>query len=133
MYTVNSLAKNQQLSEKDLVKDKENVKAEETIFVIPREWIAMRSSSLRRGDRIGLYRLADYSSLGSYTVAFVKDDQDQEVYSLEGVDDRKLLSRTDSNVPIHHIEVVAELKQYQAIRQAAMEDGGLLVIQEVTK
>ncbi|MBR4075098.1 MAG: SAF domain-containing protein [Firmicutes bacterium] len=133
MYTVNSLAKNQQLSEKDLVKDKESVKAEETIFVIPREWIAMRSSSLRRGDRIGLYRLADYSSLGSYTVAFVKDDQDQEVYSLEGVDDRKLLSRTDSNVPIHHIEVVAELKQYQAIRQAAMEDGGLLVIQEVTK
>ena len=76
-----------------------------------------------------LYRLTAYSSVGTYGVAFVKDDDDQEIYSMEGVDDGKLLDRTDSNLPIHHIEIIAELDQYQKIRQAALEDGGLLVVQ----
>ena len=61
----------------------------------------------------------------------MKDDRDQEVFSLEGVNDRKLLTRTDSNVPIHHIEVLAKLEDYQKIRSAALQDGGLLVVQEV--
>ena len=55
------------------------------------------------------------------------------MFSLEGVDDRKLLDRTDSNLQIHHIEVVAKLEEYQLIRQAALQDGGLLVVQEVTQ
>jgi len=131
LYTVNSLSKNQQICVKDLVSEEERVEAEETAFVIPEEWIEMRSSSLRRGDQVSLYRLADYTSLGSYQVAFVKDDRDQEVFSLEGVNDRKLLTRTDSNVPIHHIEVLAKLEDYQKIRSAALQDGGLLVVQEV--
>ncbi len=133
MYAVNSLAVNQQLCLKDLVAEEQRVKEEETAFVIPGEWIEMRSSSLRRGDEVTLYRLTDYESLGTYTVAFVKDDRDQEVFSLEGVDDRKLLDRTDSNLQIHHIEVVAKLEEYQLIRQAALQDGGLLVVQEVAQ
>lgn len=128
-YAVNSLALNQQICRKDVVEEESLVRERETTFVIPQEWIAMRSSSLRRGDTVTLYRLADYSSVGTYVVAFVKDDDDQEIYSLEGVDDGKLLDRTDSNLPIHHIEIIAELDQYQQIRQAAQEDGGLLVVQ----
>ena len=130
-YAVNSLAANQQLCLKDLITEDQLVKKEETAYVIPGEWIEMRSSSLRRGDMVSLYRLTDYSSLGTYQVAFVKDDRDQEVTSLEGVDDRKLLSRTDSNLQIHHIEVVAKLEEYRNIREAALQDGGLLVVQEV--
>lgn len=133
LYTVNSLAEKQQLCMKDLISEDQLVGEKETTFVIPGEWIEMRSSSLRRGDQVTLYRLMDFSSLGTYTVAFVKDDRDQEVFSLEGVDDRKLLDRTDSNLQIHHIEVVAKLEEYQLIRQAALQDGGLLVVQEVTQ
>lgn len=133
LYTVNSLAEKQQLCMKDLISEDQLVGEKETAFVIPGEWIEMRSSSLRRGDQVTLYRLMDFSSLGTYTVAFVKDDRDQEVFSLEGVDDRKLLERTDSNLQIHHIEVVAKLEEYQLIRQAALQDGGLLVVQEVTQ
>ncbi|MBQ8589577.1 MAG: SAF domain-containing protein [Firmicutes bacterium] len=133
MYAVNSLAANQQIGLKDLAAEEQIVRDQETAFVIPEEWIAMRSSSLRKGDEVTLYRLADYTSLGTYTVAFVKNDQDQEVYSLEGVDDQKLLSRTDSNLTVHHIEVVAKLEDYQLIREAAIQDGGLLVVQEVTR
>lgn len=129
MYAVNSLSPNQQVCRKDVVSEEELVKDQKTTFVIPREWIAMRSSSLRRGDTVTLYRLSDYSSMGTYTVAFVKDDEDQEVYSLEGVEDGKLLDRTDSNMPVDHIEIVAELAQYGRIRQAVAEDGGLLVVQ----
>ena len=133
MYTVNSLSANQQICMKDLISEEQLLTKEETAFVIPGEWIEMRSSSLRRGDEVTLYRLTDYTSLGTYTVAFVKDDRDQEVFSLEGVDDRKLLDRTDSNLQIHHIEVVAKLEEYQIIRQAALEGGGILVVQEVTQ
>jgi len=129
LYAVNSLSSNQQICRKDAAAEEELVGNQETTFVIPQEWIAMRSSSLRRGDTVTLYRLSDYSSLGTYAVAFVKDDEDQEVYSLEGVDDRKLLDRTDSNMPVDHIEIVAELGQYRQIRQAVQEDGGLLVVQ----
>lgn len=129
LYAANSLSPNQQISRKDVIAQEELIGSGETAFVIPEEWIAMRSSSLRRGDEVTLYRLSDYSSLGTYLVAFVKDDEDQEIYSLEGVDDRSLLDRTDSNMPVNHIEIVAELRQYCQIRQAALEDGGLLVVQ----
>lgn len=129
LYAVNSLSPNQQVCRKDAAAEDELVGAQETTFVIPQEWIAMRSSSLRRGDTVTLYRLSDYSSVGTYAVAFVKDDEDQEIYSLEGVDDKKLLDRTDSNMPVDHIEIVAELEQYCQIRQAVQEDGGLLVVQ----
>ena len=133
LYTVNSLAEKQQLCMKDLISEDQLVGEKATAFVIPGEWIEMRSSSLRRGDQVTLYRLMDFSSLGTYTVAFVKDDRGQEVFSLEGVDDRKLLERTDSNLQIHHIEVVAKLEEYQLIRQAELQVGGLLVVQEVTQ
>ena len=131
LYTVNGLSPNQQLCKKDVASEHQLVKDQETAFVIPEEWIVMRSSSLRKGDEVSLYRLNDYSSLGTYTVAFVKDDKDQEIYSLEGINDQKLLSRTDSNYSVDHIEILAELESYKKIREAALLDGGLLVVQEV--
>lgn len=128
-YTLGRLSLNQQISIADIADEEELVKEQQTTFVIPQEWIAMRSSSLRKGDRITLYRLSDYGSLGTYTIAFVKNEQEQEVYSLEGIDDRKLLDRTDGSAPINHVEIIAELSQYQIIREAALVDGGLLLLQ----
>lgn len=128
-YAVNSMAKNQQLSLLDVAQERQLLQGEQTSFVIPEEWIAMRSSSLRKGDMVTLYNLTDYTSLGTYAVAFVKDEQEQEIRSLEGIDNQKVLSRTDSNAPVHHLEILAELEQYLTIRQAAFDGGGLLVVQ----
>ena len=51
----------------------------ESVYCISSDMIGMVSSSLRRGDRVHIYGGGGKEDLGSYTVAFVKDDSDREV------------------------------------------------------
>lgn len=101
----------------------------ESFYVLPEEWIVMRSSSLRKGDDIELYGATSFQKIGGYRVAFVKDQGEQEVAELEGGLKTEALSRTNSTAQISHIEIVTNLTEYGQIRQAAFQEQGLLVVQ----
>ncbi len=95
------------------------LKPEESVFVIKPDWVDMRSSSLRRGDAVDIYSTAEGNLIGSYLVAFVKDEAEREVRdaSLESQDvtDKEILQRLDSTSSIDHIEIIATLGEYEEI------------------
>lgn len=105
---------------------------DQSVFVLPEEWIAMRSSSLRKGDWITLYGSESLVDLGTYSAAFVKDQAEQEVTGVEGFDGSPE-GRTHSTAQIALVEIAATLEQYQMIRAAALTDGGLLLVQETAE
>lgn len=94
---------------------------DESIFVIEPSWIAMRSSALRRGDMIDIYANNELGFLGSYQIAFVKDEAEREIRDA-AVENQKyieneILERTDSTSVIDHIEIITTLSEYQKIVQ----------------
>lgn len=109
------------------------LKEEESIFVIESQWISMRSSALRRDDWVEIYRGDGSERIGTYKVAFVKDNADREVRDLsltgEPLRERNWLNRTDSTAVIDHIEIISTLGDYMKILHAVEgEEGGSLMI-----
>ncbi|MDD2189595.1 MAG: SAF domain-containing protein, partial [Eubacteriales bacterium] len=96
-----------------------SLKEDESIFVISQEWIAMRSSALRRGDMVDIYGNNGIGFLGTYQIAFVKDESEREVKDAgkgeqkEAVSD--ILQRTDSTSFIDHIEIITTFSEYEKI------------------
>lgn len=92
---------------------------EESIFVIKPDWIAMRSSALRRGDLVDIYGTDGLGFLGTFRLAYVKDDAEREVRDAaegEGVKQRKvsgILDRPDSTSVIDHVEIITTLPEYE--------------------
>ena len=111
------------------------LKKEETIFVIDPDWIAMRSSSLRRGDIVDIYGSNGAGLLGTFQIAFVKDEAEREVKDAgEAVQNHTasdILDRTDSTSVIDHIEIITTFSEYEKI--AACVDGttssALIIVQ----
>lgn len=105
---------------------------EESIYVLHHEWISMRSSSLRRGDWIDIYDTTGIHPLGTYQVAFVKDENDVEVTNQSDAGDNSPLDRLDASSVVDHIEIISDLDHYQTILQQAMysTSGGLLLVQK---
>ena len=100
-----------------------------SIYVIKNEWIDMRSSSLRAGDKVKIYSDTGEEYFGSYRIAFVKDDNEQEVVEAEGYRPSKnILDRKMSSRPAYHIEIVATLAEYQTIRDFVTADARMLMI-----
>ena len=114
------IAQNGQIIEDYFLGDDLNLKCDESVFVIRSEWIAMHSSALRRGDRIDLYGDNGAGFLGSYRVAYVKDEAEREVVeagttagkTVEG----GMLERTDSTSVIDHIEIITTLAEYERLK-----------------
>lgn len=129
-YAKAKILKNQQLAPSYFSKERENLEEGNAIFVIPREWISMRSSSLRRGDRVALYGSLSFRPVGVYRTAFVKDETEREVTAPDGMaKPQNVLERTDGTAEISHLELVTSLEEYEKIRQAAAEEQGLLIVQ----
>lgn len=105
------------------------ISGDQSIFVLPEEWISMRSSSLRKGDRITLYGSASLVDLGSYSAVFVRDQNEQEVVTPEIGGDLPA-ERTSSTAQIAGVEIAATLEEYRKIRETALTDEGLLLVQE---
>lgn len=124
------VAKNQQISEHCFMEAGQVIKKEESIFVLPGEWLAMRSSSLRRGDWIRLYGASTLSEIGVYRIAFAKDQTEQEVVDAQGGLPVNILDRTTGTGQINGLEIIATLPEYGNIRAAAASEGGLLAVQE---
>ena len=107
-----------------------------SIFSIPAAWIYSRSSALRAGDTVRIYSMPEQTYLGSFKLAFVKDNSEQEVV---GGSQRKVLDRQASSSAIANIEIICSLSDYFKIFEtvaASFEDelrteGPLLIVMEM--
>jgi len=141
-------------------KDEFFIDSDESVFVIRPEWISMISSSIRQGDRVRLLTEDGAETVGSFYVAFAKDNTFREVknaYTEEGdpmANEKdtvsivekgsadasgnsrggpaEILERTDASSVADHIEIIATLSQYREILQLV---GGsaprrLMIVQE---
>ncbi|MBP6491844.1 MAG: hypothetical protein KA282_02620 [Clostridia bacterium] len=113
------IARNDQIILDYFRNDEFYLEKDETIFVIDPSWITMRSSSLRRGDLVDIYRTDGMGLLGSYRIAFVKDEAEREIREASDVNqkyiEKDILERTDSTSVIDHIEIITTIKEYQKI------------------
>ena len=127
---VQDIVENSQISEEFLAESDFYIRSNESIFVLHPEWIAMRSSSIRRGDWIDIYESGSFDKIGSYRVAFVKDANELEVTDGEGSEEFNALDRTVSTSLISHIEIIADMKEYEKIaRLTGNNETGLLLVQ----
>ncbi|MGI6732830.1 MAG: hypothetical protein ACOX4J_01460 [Anaerovoracaceae bacterium] len=125
------ILKNAQVSEKYLADKDFYLRNHESIFVIHPEWIAMRSSSIRRGDWVDIYEGAELKKIGTYRVAFVKDANETEVTDGEGNFKSNSLDRIASTSPVSHIEIITDISEYKKIAQRAQDsEAGLLLVQK---
>ena len=114
-------------------------KPEISYFVIRNEWIYMCSSSLRRGDTVNITTADGKSTLGSYTVAFVKDGDGREITNASSgiysfTDSGNEGERVNTSAPIHHIEIECELKDYRRIADycAKKISAPLMLVREIS-
>jgi hypothetical protein len=105
-----------------------------SFFVINKNWIYMRSSSLRAGDTVDIRSADGARYFGSFTAAFIKDVEENEItnqsnsgisFSATDADDRSM-----SSAAIDHIEIETELATYMSIKSFAEAAGeaSLLII-----
>ena len=132
------ILKGAQLSLRYVRDPEEAPKPETSCFVIRNEWIYMCTSSLRRGDSILITSADGKNIVGRYPVAYVKDGDGREVtdassglYSFTGEGGGS--DRVNSSAPIHHIEIVCELKDYRRILDycAGKAGASLMIVREV--
>lgn len=125
------IIKNGQVSNEYLEADDFYLHDNESIFVIHPEWIVMRSSSIRRGDWISIYQDLTHEEIGTYRVAFVKDANEMEVTDGEGRKESSSLDRTLSTSPVSHVEIIADMEEYEKIISSVRNnDAGLLLVQK---
>lgn len=122
---------NAQLSADFFETAKESLTIGKALFQIKNEWIESRSSTLRAGDAIAIYSNDGALNFGHFRTAFVKDEKDGEVTDDEnGETEADLLNRKNAVARISHIEIWADLQEYEAIRGFAQQGGSLLIVQE---
>lgn len=104
----------------------------ESVYCISSDMIGMVSSSLRRGDRVHIYGGAGKEDLGSYTVAFVKDDSDREVKNASELKNDTPLARESSNYTVSSIEIVCTRDAYSRLSEYVdTSEKTLTIVQEV--
>jgi SAF domain. len=118
------IAKNGQIILQYFAENELVLNSDESVFVINPAWIAMRSSSIRRGDMVDIYGSGGLGLLGTFRIAYVKDELEREVRDT-GSDNgptgnsssvaghNKILDRTDSTSVIDHIEIITTYKEYE--------------------
>ena len=135
--TTVTIPKNSQITDM-VLRDADFYYAEDqSVYVLKGEWISLRSSSLRRGDSVELYAIhedAGWNPLGTYQIAFVKDQNESEVVSTSLAKDKGILSRQDASSPIYNVEIIATNDEYAKILEEVMETaktnrGSLLLVQ----
>jgi hypothetical protein len=95
----------------------------DSYFTIKNEWILMRSSALRRGDKAEIITADGARNFGVFDIGFVKDAGDKEVTETAGgtvgFGSAEEESRVDATSPIDHVEIITQLSTYLSIRQYA--------------
>lgn len=124
-----NISQNAQITEDFFYCNEFYLKENESIYVIKPEWIYSMSASIRRGDRVSIYTFEELEKIGTYQVAFVKDNNDREVKTVESNSDA-LLERTDGSSMIHYIEIICDITEYQKILDKTKEESKILIIPE---
>ena len=125
------IPKNAQLNEEMVIAKEELLKENQSIFVLQPHWIYSRSSSLRKGDLIDIYDSNGDMHLGTYTVAYAKDEGEQEIITTEGSSGEGVLEREFSSGVIYQVEIIAQLEEYEKLRVLAEEQGmSFLLVQK---
>ncbi|HWQ78921.1 MAG TPA: SAF domain-containing protein, partial [Anaerovoracaceae bacterium] len=117
------IAKNGQIIMDYFRDDTFYLEQDESIFVIDPGWIAMRSSALRRGDAVDIYGSSGVGLLGTFRVAYVKDEAEREVKDAgtevggtgAGNTGSSILERPDSTSVIDHIEIITTFREYEEL------------------
>jgi multisubunit Na+/H+ antiporter MnhC subunit len=123
MYSTSALASGSQISKQYLASLKESVADNMSYFVIRSEWIFMKSSSLRHADTVDVISASGDVDLGSYKVAYVKNEKGTEVSDVTGksgiLSSDKDGNFADSSSSIDHIEILCTLESYLEIKAYA--------------
>jgi hypothetical protein len=111
------IAKNDQIIMEYFRDDEFFLEGNESIFVIDPDWIAMRSSSLRKGDVVDIYGDSGSGLIGTYRIAYVKDESEREVKNAgeeaSGSEAANILERPDGTSVIDHIEIITTYREYE--------------------
>lgn len=122
------IAKNGQIIMEYFRDDEFCLKSDESIFVIDPNWIAMRSSSLRKGDVVDIYGSSGSRLIGTYRVAYVKDESEREVKNAgdeaSGNKGADILDRPDGTSVIDHIEIITTYREYENLVNCVNGAGG---------
>ena len=104
----------------------------ESLYTLDGEWLAMRSSSLRRGDQITVYGENSKLPVGTFQVAFVKDSSGREVKNTGSLYYDTPLNREESTSIIDKVEIICDLDSYGRILDVLEKEpaGKLLIVQE---
>lgn len=125
------IPKNAQVSEKMVLSKDDVMKENQSVYVLKDYWIHARSSSLRKGDKVDIYDYNGERYLGTYTVAYVKDEGEQEVVTTQESSGKDVLQRDFSSGVIGNVEIIAQLHEYEDIRRIVEEEGiTLLLVQK---
>ena len=125
------IPKNAQLNEDMVIAKEELLKENQSIFVLQPHWIYSRSSSLRKGDVIDIYNSNGDIYLGTYTVAYAKDEGEQEIITTEESSGDGVLEREFSTGVIYQVEIIAQLEEYEKLKVLAEEQGmSFLLVQK---
>ena len=124
------IRRNQQVAKEDFGSAAAQVPEGKSVYVLPQSWIYSRSSSLRAGDRVLIYSMPEKKPLGAYTLAFVRDNAEQEVVDTNlpsGV-----LERTAPSSIISSLEILCTEQEYFALFDEVQlaGPGSLLVVME---
>ena len=104
------IRKLEQLSKEDFGSTHAQVPEGKSVYVLPQSWIYSRSSSLRAGDSVMIFSMPEKKPMGSYTLAFVRDNAEQEVFDTNlpsGV-----LERTAPSSIISSVEILCTEQEY---------------------
>ncbi len=103
-----------------------------SIYSIKTEWLDSRSCSLRKGDIVRIYDASGQVDMGSYKLAYVKSEAEQEVVNGEGTKGNEIADRDFETSPIAFTEIFCKLEDYRRIYEMAEDMGEkLLIVQEV--
>lgn len=123
MYSTSTLESGSQISKNYLASPEDSEADDMSHFVIRGEWIYMKSSSLRHGDTVDIASEGGDVNLGSYKVAYVKDENGTEVSDVTGkagiLGNSKDDNFSDSSSLIDHIEILCTLESYLGIKAYA--------------
>ena len=124
------IRRNQQVAKEDFGSAAAQMPEGKSVYVLPQSWIYSRSSSLRAGDRVLIYSMPEKKPLGSYTLAFVRDNAEQEVFDTNlpsGV-----LERTAPSSIISNLEILCTEQEYFALFDEVQlaGPGSLLIVME---
>ena len=124
------IRRNEQVAKEDFGSETAQIPEGKSVYVLPQSWIYSRSSSLRAGDNVWIFSMPEKKPLGCYTLAFVRDNAEQEV--LDTNLPSGVLERTAPSSIISSLEILCTEQEYFDLFDEVQQAGpaSLLIVME---